>query len=91
MENIARQNMKGEPGNQSQHAVALRRKLLRWYDRHRRQLPWRESQDPYRIWISEVMLQQTRVQAVIPYYEKFLRLFPSIQALAATDEQALLA
>jgi len=91
MENIARQNMKGEPGNQSQHAVAMRRKLLRWYDRYRRPLPWRESPDPYRIWISEVMLQQTRVQAVIPYYEKFLRLFPDMEALAAAPERALLA
>ncbi|MGH9785536.1 MAG: A/G-specific adenine glycosylase [Terriglobia bacterium] len=69
----------------------MRRNLLRWYERHRRRLPWRESRDPYRIWVSEVMLQQTRVQAVIPYYEKFLRLFPDIQALAAAKERSLLA
>ena len=79
-------------GNSKQREAALlRRNLLRWYGRHRRQLPWRNSRDPYRIWISEVMLQQTRVQAVIPYYEKFLRLFPDIQTLAAAEEQTLLA
>jgi len=72
-------------------AIALRRTLLRWYDHHRRELPWRNSRDPYRIWVSEVMLQQTRVQAVIPYYEKFLRLFPDMEALAAAPERALLA
>ena len=71
--------------------MTLRHKLLRWYDRHRRQLPWRESRDPYRIWVSEVMLQQTRVRAVLPFYEKFLRLFPDIESLAAAEEQSLLA
>jgi A/G-specific adenine glycosylase len=71
--------------------MAVRRNLLRWYDRHRRDLPWRDSRDPYRIWVSEVMLQQTRVQAVLPYYDKFLRLFPDVVALAAADEQTLLA
>ena len=69
----------------------LRRKLLRWYDRHRRPLPWRTTHDPYRIWISEVMLQQTRVPVVIPFYETFLRRFPTVEALAAADEQTLLA
>jgi A/G-specific adenine glycosylase len=56
--------------------------LLRWYGRHHRNLPWRRSSDPYRIWISEVMLQQTTVQAVIPYYEKWLMLFPDVGSLA---------
>ena len=69
----------------------LRRNLLNWYERHRRDLPWRRSRDPYKIWVSEVMLQQTRVQAVLPYYERFLSLFPDVNALAAADEQALLA
>lgn len=69
----------------------LRRTLLNWYDRHRRELPWRSSRDPYRIWVSEVMLQQTRVQAVLPYYDRFLSLFPDVAALAAADEQTLLA
>jgi A/G-specific adenine glycosylase len=60
--------------------------LLRWYDRHRRRLPWRaepgEAPDPYRVWLSEIMLQQTTVTAVIPYYERFVSRFPTIQALA---------
>ncbi len=69
----------------------IRRKLLQWYRKHQRDLPWRRTQDPYRIWISEVMLQQTRVAAVIPYYERFLTLFPDASALASAAEQDLLA
>ena len=69
----------------------LRRRLLQWYDGNRRDLPWRKTRDPYRIWISEVMLQQTRVQAVIPYYERFLRTFPNVRRLAAAPEERLLA
>jgi len=65
--------------------------LLGWYLRHRRDLPWRRTRDPYRIWISEVMLQQTRAQAVIPYYEKFLERFPTVEALAGAAEQEVLA
>ncbi len=69
--------------------------LLRWYDRHRRRLPWRadpgEAVDPYRVWLSEIMLQQTTVAAVIPYYERFLIRFPNIGALAAAEEGAVLA
>lgn len=68
----------------------VRRNLLAWYDRYRRELLWRNSRDPYCIWVSEVMLQQTRVQAVLPYYEKFLRRFPDVKALADADEQSLL-
>jgi A/G-specific adenine glycosylase len=64
--------------------------LLAWYRRHRRALPWRETRDPYRIWVSEIMLQQTRVTAVIPYYERFLERFPNVEALAAAREQELL-
>jgi hypothetical protein len=59
----------------------LRRRLLRWYDHHRRDLPWRQSHDPYAIWISEVMLQQTQVQTVLPYYENFLAAFPTAAVL----------
>lgn len=70
---------------------AIRRRLLAWYREHRRDLPWRRSRDPYQIWISEVMLQQTRVAAAIPYYERFLRRFPSVQHLAHAPEQDLLA
>ncbi len=68
----------------------LRRKLLAWYDRHQRQLPWRESRDPYRIWLSEIMLQQTTVAAVIPYFERFLARFPNLQILARADEADVL-
>ena len=71
--------------------AAIRRKILRWYDLHHRPLPWRKDRDPYRVWISEIMLQQTRVEAVIPYYEKFLSRFPHVHALAAANEQELLA
>ncbi|MBZ0253785.1 MAG: A/G-specific adenine glycosylase, partial [Candidatus Methylomirabilis sp.] len=61
---------------------ALSRSLLAWYRRTRRDLPWRRARDPYRIWLSEIMLQQTRVDTVIPYFERFLARFPSVQALA---------
>jgi len=61
----------------------LRRRLLAWFDRHgRTSLPWQRSRDPYRIWVSEIMLQQTQVSTVIPYYERFLKRFPDIQSLA---------
>ena len=60
----------------------LRRATLAWYDRHGRTLPWRSQQDPYRIWLSEVMLQQTTVAAVIPYFERFTNRFPDVHALA---------
>ncbi len=69
----------------------LRRLLLRWYRAHRRDLPWRQTNDPYRIWVSEVMLQQTTVKAVVPYYERFLTRFPTLDALAAADEDEVLA
>lgn len=61
---------------------ALRRDLLRWYRANKRDLPWRLTRDPYAIWISETMLQQTRVDTVIPYYERFLKRFPTVEALA---------
>jgi A/G-specific adenine glycosylase len=60
---------------------AIRRQLLRWYDKHRRDLPWRRTRDPYAIWIAETMLQQTQVATVAPYYEKFLRALPTLRAL----------
>lgn len=72
-------------------AAAIRRPLVNWYDRAHRDLPWRNTRDPYRIWISEIMLQQTRVHAVIPYYENFLSRFPNVHALAEAQEQDLLA
>jgi len=65
--------------------------LLRWFALNRRDLPWRRTRDPYAIWISEVMLQQTRVAAVIPYYERFLSRFPDLRSLAEASETDLLA
>ena len=60
----------------------LRRRLLNWYRKNQRDLPWRHSRDPYAIWISETMLQQTQVKTVLPYYARFLDAFPTLQALA---------
>src|SRR3954464_1614020 len=68
----------------------LTRPLLAWFDRHRRDLPWRRDRNPYRIWVSEVMLQQTTVAAVVPYFERFLAAFPTLADLAAADEQDVL-
>jgi len=68
----------------------LRSGLLRWYRRNRRDLPWRRTSDPYAIWVSEVMLQQTQVTTVLPYYERFLERFPNVSSLArAAEEQVL--
>ena len=69
----------------------IQQRILSWYQKHKRDLPWRRTRDPYRVWISEIMLQQTRVAAVIPYFERFLRGFPNVEALAAAPEQELLA
>ena len=67
------------------------RLLLAWYARGHRDLPWRNTRDPYDIWVSEIMLQQTRAQAVIPYYQRFLERFPTVAALAAAAEDDVLA
>lgn len=64
--------------------------LLKWYQAGHRDLPWRQNPTPYQVWISEIMLQQTRVQAVIPYYHRFLSLFPDVAALAQAPEEQLL-
>ena len=64
--------------------------LLLWYQQNKRDLPWRHTSDPYRIWISEIMLQQTRVEAVKPYYARFLEAAPNIEALAALPEEQLM-
>ena len=69
---------------------AFRRQLLAWYRRHKRDLPWRRTSDPYAVWVSEIMLQQTQVATVIPYFERFLAAFPTIRALAAADERDVL-
>ena len=70
--------------------ASFREKLLAWYDANKRDLPWRRTQDPYKIWISEIMLQQTRVDTVIPYYERFLDWFPTLADLAQAPEEKLL-
>lgn len=72
--------------------TALRHNLLQWFAENRRALPWRASRDPYRIWIAEIMLQQTRIAAVVRYYERFLEKFPTVESLAAAriDEVLLL-
>ena len=66
------------------------RRLLVWYSNNRRILPWREDPSPYHVWLSEIMLQQTRVEAVIRYYERFLKTLPSVEALADADEDTCL-
>src|SRR5258708_66929 len=68
----------------------LRARLLAWFTRHRRDLPWRMNRDPYRIWVSEIMLQQTQVATVVPYFERFVRAFPSLRHLARADEHEVL-
>lgn len=75
----------------STEIALFRTNLLEWFARYRRDLPWRRTLDPYAIWISEIMLQQTRVAAVIPYYERFLARFPNFEALAESSERDLLA
>lgn len=68
----------------------LRRALLRWFDAHKRPTPWRDNPDPYRVWVSEVMLQQTQTATVIPYFERFLARFPTVQALAEAPLEEVL-
>ncbi len=65
-------------------------RIADWYSLSRRVLPWREEPTPYRIWISEIMLQQTRIEAVIPYYRRFLEELPDVAALAAVDDERLM-
>ena len=69
----------------------FQQRLLVWFDQHKRDLPWRRDRDPYRVWLSEIMLQQTRVAAVTDHYERFLRRFPSIEKLASAREATVLA
>jgi A/G-specific adenine glycosylase len=64
--------------------------LLTWFDRHRRDLPWRRTRDPYAIWLSEVMLQQTRIETALPYYQRFLEKFPTVADLASAEVEAVL-
>jgi A/G-specific adenine glycosylase len=75
----------------ARHLPAFRRALLAWYEQNRRDLPWRNTRDPYRIWVSEIMLQQTRVVAVLEHYARFLDRFSNVQELARAPESGVLA
>lgn len=75
---------------QSAWRSRVRRNLLAWYDEHARTLPWRDDPTPYKVWVSEIMLQQTQVATVLPYFERFLKAFPNLSALAAADESHLM-
>ena len=72
------------------HAAQYRDRLATWYHAERRILPWRENPQPYRVWLSEIMLQQTQVATVIPYFERSLEAFPTVQALANASEEEVL-
>ncbi|OCS91343.1 A/G-specific adenine glycosylase [Caryophanon latum] len=72
------------------YAEQFRKALVTWFEQEKRDLPWRHTKDPYKIWVSEVMLQQTRVDTVIPYYTRFLEHFPTMDALANAEEELLL-
>ena len=78
----------GDPGTAWRQK--LRRRLLKWYGLHARNLPWRQTSDPYRIWVSEIMLQQTQVATVVDYYHRFLQQFPDVATLATAREQEVL-
>lgn len=71
--------------------MSLASRLRTWYRRHHRRLPWRDNPEPYRIWLSEIMLQQTQVATVVPYFERFLERFPNVTALARASEESVLA
>ncbi len=82
-----------EPGPKQRESSALaelRSALLAWYARHKRELPWRRDRDAYRVWVSEIMLQQTRVAAVLEHYRAFLEAFPTVEALALAPEERVL-
>ena len=76
--------------NKQDRLNALPQPLLAWYDQHRRPLPWRDEVSAYRTWVSEIMLQQTRVAAVIPYFQRFMAAFPTVEALAEADTEQLM-
>lgn len=68
----------------------MRMPIIKWYQQNKRELPWRKEKEPYHIWLSEIMLQQTRIEAVKQYYKRFLEQLPTIQDLAEVEEQELL-
>jgi len=92
---MRRKKVNGTVGGGNSHAAEIQLEfsslLLTWYNAHARDLPWRQSSDPYHVWLSEIMLQQTRVAAVLEHYRAFLRRFPTVQRLAAARESTVLA
>lgn len=68
----------------------FRSQLLSWYDEHKRSMPWRDCSDPYKTWISEIMLQQTRVDQAMPYFKRFVERFPTVYELAEAEQQEVL-
>src|SRR5437773_12055864 len=70
--------------------MTLLEPLIKWFEENQRPLPWRTSYDPYHVWVSEVMLQQTQVETALPYYERFIRELPTIESLARADEECVL-
>ncbi len=88
---MAKRPSKRLPLEQASERIELRQSLLDWYDQNKRDLPWRRTNDPYKIWVSEIMLQQTRVDTVIPYFRRFLERFPTAKALAEAPEDDVLA
>ncbi len=76
--------------NEAEVIKAIAKPLLAWYDTNKRNLPWRGTKDPYKVWVSEIMLQQTRVEAVKPYYARWMDALPTVEALAGADEETLL-
>ena len=74
----------------SKSKTILRRNLLKWFDANQRDLPWRKKRSPYRVWVSEIMLQQTQVSTVIAYYKRFMKRFPTVKKLAAADQSEVL-
>jgi A/G-specific adenine glycosylase len=69
--------------------MSFSQKILKWYDQHKRELPWRATTDPYKIWLSEIMLQQTTVGTVLNHYDKFLVEYPSLKKLANASEEQI--
>ena len=74
----------------SRWRASFRRRLLNWFGKHARELPWRQNRTRYRVWVSEIMLQQTQVATVIDYYSRFIRRFPTVRNLATADQSEVL-
>src|SRR5262245_13175729 len=68
----------------------MHEELIAWFEENQRPLPWRATYTPYEVWISEIMLQQTQVETVVPYFQRWIEAFPNVRALAAADEQSVL-